>query len=102
MEDTGTAINPEVDVGQIEGSFVFALGWWLQVKLSQSIRYNLNLLSNSDLASYVKCLAKVEWAMRSEVTLWKGCKNVANEATLYIVSGIGLLRLARLSRHRLA
>ena len=51
MEDTGTAINPEVDVGQIEGSFVFALGWWLQVKLSQSIRYNLNLLSNFDIVS---------------------------------------------------
>ena len=38
MEDTGTPINPDVDVGQIEGSFVFALGWWLQVKLSQYIR----------------------------------------------------------------
>jgi len=33
MEDTGASINPEVDVGQIEGSFVFALGFWLQEQL---------------------------------------------------------------------
>ena len=33
------------------------------------------------------CLSKVEWTIRSEVTLKKGCKNVANEAALYIVSG---------------
>jgi xanthine dehydrogenase/oxidase len=30
MEDTGATINPEVDIGQIEGGFVFSLGMWLQ------------------------------------------------------------------------
>jgi len=33
MEDTGTSINPEVDIGQIEGSFVFAMGYWLQERI---------------------------------------------------------------------
>lgn len=33
MEDTGTSINPEVDVGQIEGAFVFSMGWWLQEQI---------------------------------------------------------------------
>ena len=33
MEDTGATINPEVDIGQIEGSFVFSLGWWLQEQI---------------------------------------------------------------------
>ena len=33
MEDTGATINPEVDIGQIEGAFVFSLGWWLQEQI---------------------------------------------------------------------
>ena len=28
IEDTGVTINPEVDIGQIEGAFVFGLGFW--------------------------------------------------------------------------
>ena len=30
LSDTGASLNPEVDIGQIEGGFVFGLGLWLQ------------------------------------------------------------------------
>ena len=30
LADTGASLNPEVDVGQIEGAFMFGLGLWLQ------------------------------------------------------------------------
>ena len=33
LEDTGTSISPEIDVGQVEGAFVFSLGLWLTEKL---------------------------------------------------------------------
>ena len=33
IEDTGTSISPEIDVGQVEGAFVFSLGLWLTEQL---------------------------------------------------------------------
>ena len=33
IEDTGASLNPEVDIGQIEGAFMFGLGLWLQEEI---------------------------------------------------------------------
>ena len=33
VEDTGASLSPAVDVGQIEGSFLFGLGLWTSEKV---------------------------------------------------------------------
>lgn len=33
MEDTGAALSPNVDIGQVEGAFVMGLGLWLTEEL---------------------------------------------------------------------
>ena len=33
LEDTGASLNPEIDIGQIEGAFMFGLGLWMQEEI---------------------------------------------------------------------
>ncbi|XP_067011294.2 xanthine dehydrogenase/oxidase [Anabrus simplex] len=33
LEDAGTSLSPEVDVGQVEGAFIMGLGYWLMEQL---------------------------------------------------------------------
>ncbi|EDO31315.1 predicted protein, partial [Nematostella vectensis] len=33
IHDCGESMNPEVDVGQVEGAFIMAMGYWLQEKV---------------------------------------------------------------------
>ena len=28
IEDTGSSVSPEIDIGQIEGSFIYGVGLW--------------------------------------------------------------------------
>ena len=36
LEDTGSSVNPAIDVGQIEGAFVMSLGLWM----TEQLKYN--------------------------------------------------------------
>ncbi len=36
LEDTGTTISPEVDIGQVEGGYIMSLGMWL----TERAKYN--------------------------------------------------------------
>ena len=38
IEDTGSSLSPEIDIGQIEGAFVFGLGLWT----SEQIKFDSN------------------------------------------------------------
>jgi len=33
IEDTGSSVNPAIDIGQMEGAFVMSLGLWLSEQL---------------------------------------------------------------------
>ena len=35
LEDTGMAISPEVDIGQVEGGLIMGLGLWTSEKVRQ-------------------------------------------------------------------
>lgn len=45
LEDTGESMNPNVDIGQIEGAFMMGIGYWLTESLIYN-RQNGELLTN--------------------------------------------------------
>lgn len=52
LEDAGDSLSPEVDIGQVEGSFVMGLGYWLMEYLTYSPETG-ELLTNR---TWVRCL----------------------------------------------
>ena len=55
IEDTGATINPEVDIGQIEGGYVFALGWWMTEQIKHD-PVTGQLLTADTWVKYTFCL----------------------------------------------
>ncbi|XP_046968166.1 xanthine dehydrogenase 1-like [Vanessa cardui] len=45
IEDVGRSVNPELDVGQVEGAFIFGVGYWTTERLVYN-RSNGELLTN--------------------------------------------------------
>lgn len=41
IEDTGDSLSPQIDIGQVEGSFVMGLGYWTSEQLVYSVEGKL-------------------------------------------------------------
>jgi xanthine dehydrogenase molybdopterin-binding subunit B len=45
LEDTGMAISPEVDIGQVEGGLIMGLGLWTSEKVRKHMPLLVPILS---------------------------------------------------------
>ena len=59
----------------------FALDWWCCCYSSQPIKaeFCYKYPKKVCLLNQLRTDSKLEWVIRSVLTLWKGCKNVAND-----------------------
>ncbi|CAH4031683.1 unnamed protein product [Pieris brassicae] len=56
VEDVGTSVNPEIDIGQIEGAFIMGLGYWTSEHMKFDIKTGETLIDHA--ATYHIPLAK--------------------------------------------
>ena len=52
IEDTGSSLSPEIDIGQIEGAFIFGLGLWT----SEEIKFHPTTGKILTFDTWVRCL----------------------------------------------
>ena len=52
IEDTGSSLSPEIDIGQIEGAFIFGLGLWT----SEEIKFQPTTGKILTFDTWVRCL----------------------------------------------
>ena len=51
IEDTGSSLSPEIDIGQIEGAFMFGLGLWT----SEEIKFHPTTGKILTFDTWVRC-----------------------------------------------
>lgn len=53
IEDAGISLNPDLDIGQIQGAFVMGLGYWLTEQLIYDENTGQLLTNRSWVPSYI-------------------------------------------------